>query len=131
MTGVPGSTKACAAHGDAAFFATLQAYYGLGGEAARKAGGRFIKAMGDAMLLTFLPEPAAPAVAALRELHERGTALWRAFDERCRVQVKGRLGTVLAGPLGPPGEERYDVIGDALNMMVKAPWQDFDVVTEG
>ena len=131
MTGVPGSTKACAAHGDAAFFATLQAYYTLGGAAAKKAGGRFIKAMGDAMLLTFPPEPSTPAVAALRELQERGTALWHKFDERCRVQVKGRVGTVLVGPLGPPGEQRYDVIGDALNMMVKAPWQDFDVLTGG
>jgi hypothetical protein len=29
--------------------------------------------------------------------------------------------------LGAPGEERLDVIGDALNQLFKAPWGDFDV----
>jgi hypothetical protein len=52
--------------------------------------------------------------------------MWRQFDERCCVQVKGRVGSVLTGMLGPPGEEHYDVIGDALNELFKAPWRDFD-----
>lgn len=51
----------------------------------------------------------------------------REFDERCHVQVKGPVGSVLAGMLGAPGEERFDVIGDALDQLFKAPWQDFDV----
>ena len=29
---------------------------------------------------------------------------------------------VLCGELGPPGQERFDVFGDALNQLFKAPW---------
>jgi hypothetical protein len=67
----------------------------------------------------------------LRELQERGTTLWRQFDERCHVQVKGRVGSVLAGMLGAPDEEHLDVIGDARNQLFKAPWKDFDVSPNG
>jgi class 3 adenylate cyclase len=112
-------------------FAALVAYYGLAAQAAEAAGGRFVKAMGDSVLLTFPPERADAAAAALRELQQRGTTLWRHFDERCYVQVKGRVGSVLAGMLGAPGDEHFDVIGDVLNQLIKAPWQDFDVRSNG
>jgi class 3 adenylate cyclase len=108
-------------------FAALQAYYAIAAQATRAAGGRFVKAMGDSVLLIFPLDRTEAAVAALRELQQRGTSMWRQFDERCYVQVKGRVGSVLAGLLGAPGEEHLDVIGDALNQMFKAPWQDFDV----
>lgn len=127
VTRVPGSTLACAARGDAAMFAALEAYYAIAAQVTRDAGGRFVKAMGDTILLTFPLEHADAAVAGLSELQQRGTTMWRQFDERCCVQVKGRVGSVLTGMLGPPGEEHYDVIGDALNELFKAPWRDFDV----
>jgi class 3 adenylate cyclase len=127
LTRVPCSTKACAASGDAAWLAALQAYYAIAAQAAGAADGRFVKAMGDGVLLAFPAERAEAAVAALRELQERGTTLWRHFDERCHVQVKGRVLSVLAGLLGAPGEERFDVVGDELNKLFKSPWQDFDV----
>ena len=127
VTRVPGSTLACAARGDLAMFAALEAYYAIAAQAAKAAGGRFVKAMGDSVLLTFPLDRADAAVAGLRELQQRGTTMWRQFDGRCYVQVKGRVGSVLAGMLGAPGEEHFDVVGDALNQLFKAPWQDFDV----
>jgi class 3 adenylate cyclase len=126
-TRVPGSTKACAANGDLATFATLEAYYAIAAEEAVSAGGRFVKAMGDGVLLIFPLDGTDGAVTALHHLQERATIVWRQFDSRCYVQVKGRVGSVLAGMLGPPGEERFDVVGDAVNQLFKAPWQDFDV----
>jgi class 3 adenylate cyclase len=130
-TRVPGSTKACTAHGDLATFATLQTYYAIAAEEAAGAGGRFVKAMGDSVLLTFPLDRTDGAVAALHHLQERATILWRQFDQRCYVQVKGRVGSVLAGMLGAPGEEHFDVVGDAVNQLFKAPWHDFDVSSNG
>ena len=127
VTQVPGSTLACAARGDAATFATLQAYYALAAHAAAGAGGRFIKGMGDGVLLAFPPDRAAAAVAALRAFQERATALWRGFDERCRVQIKVGAGVAQCGLLGSPGAARFDIVGDALNALFKAPWSDFHV----
>ncbi len=131
VTQVPRSTVACATRGDAAMFAALEAYYALAAEVTHAAGGRFVKAMGDTVLLTFPVDRAEDAVAGLRELRRRGTLLWRQFDERCSLQVKGRVVSVLAGTLGAPGDERFDIVGDELNRLFKAPWQDFDVPSNG
>lgn len=127
VTQVPGSTLACAARGDAATFATLQAYYALAVQAAAGVGGRFIKGMGDGVLLAFPPDRATAAVAALRAFQERATALWQGLDERCRVQVKVGAGAVRCGLLGSPGAAHFDIVGDALNALFKAPWSDFHV----
>jgi class 3 adenylate cyclase len=127
---VAGSTKACARHGDAAMFDTLQGYYVLASEAARMAGGRVIKPIGDAVLLTFPLDRAKDAVHALQYLQARGTALWARLDEQCCVQVKVGAGPVQCGPLGAPGDERYDVVGEALNSLFKAPSSDFYVSPE-
>lgn len=135
---VIGSTEACAARGDGAMFAMLQAYYAFAAEAAGAAGGRFIKAMGDGVLLSFPIDRAVPAVEALRGFRERGTELWQAFDERCQVQVKVGAGTVQCGLMGAPGAERFDLAGSALNALFKAAWSEFyispevaDLLTEG
>jgi hypothetical protein len=56
--------------------------------------------------------------------------MWRGFDERCRVQIKVGAGTLRCGPLGPPGAERFDIVGDALNSLFKAPWSDFSMTPD-
>jgi hypothetical protein len=67
MTRVPGSSKACASRGDEAMFAALQAYYAIAEQAARAAGGRFVK-----------------AIASCSPFHSTGrTPPWRAFAN-CR-----------------------------------------------
>lgn len=130
VTQVAGSTRACAARGDAAMFDVLRAYYALAAEAATGAGGRFIKPMGDGVLMTFPLDRAAAAIQVLRTFQERAGELWHAFDERCRVQVKVGAGTVHCGRLGPPGAERVDIVGDALNALFKEPWSDFHVTPD-
>src|SRR5689334_10084921 len=76
LTHVPGSTEACAAHGDAETVAVLADYYALVADAAAAAGGRIVKVMGDAVLVTFPGGRAREAVASLRSLRVRGTSLW-------------------------------------------------------
>ena len=127
---VAGSSRACARQGDAAMFDALQAYYVLASDAVRVAGGRFVKPIGDAVLLTFPLDRAKDAVLALQDLQARGTDLWRRFDIHCAVQVRLGAGPVQCGPLGPPGEERFDIVGDALNTLFKAPAGDFYVSPE-
>lgn len=94
-------------------------------EATRR--GRFVKPIGDTVLLTFPLERATQAIEALRGFQSRSTSLWRAFDERCRVRVKAGAGPVQFGLLGAAGAERFDIVGDALNSLFKAPWSDFDM----
>jgi len=130
LTRVPGSTAACAAHGDAQTVAVLADYYALVADAAAGAGGRVIKVMGDATLVTFSGDRAREAVDALRSLQASGTSLWRGFDDRCRVEVKVGFGSVVCGLFGPPGDERSDVYGDALNRLFKAPWGEFVLTPE-
>jgi class 3 adenylate cyclase len=130
LTHVPGSTAACAAHGDAETVAVLADYYALVADAAAAAGGRVVKVMGDAALVTFPGERAREAVESLRSLRVRGTSLWCGFDDRCRVEVKVGAGAVVCGQFGPPGEERPDIYGDALNRLFKASWAEFVLLPE-
>lgn len=130
VTMVLASTKACAAHGDAAMFDVLSDYYALVARAVTPAGGRVIKVMGDGILLVFPPDRARQAVTVLRAVQADATARWQRFDERCRVQVKVGAGVLTCGLLGPPGQERYDIVGQALNALFKAPWGDFELTAE-
>ncbi|HEX8068603.1 MAG TPA: hypothetical protein VF546_01540 [Pyrinomonadaceae bacterium] len=130
LTRVPGATAACAAHGDARTVALLAAYYALVAEAAAGAGGRVVKVMGDGTLVIFPAGRVRETVGALRALQARGTRLWRGFDERCRVEVKVGAGEVVCGLLGPPGDERPDIYGAALNRLFKAAWGEFVLTPE-
>ena len=127
ISGVPGSTEACATRGDSEMFETLQAYYSIAAQAAVAADGRFIKAMGDGVLLSFPIDRAVEAIHELRAFQKRSTMLWHSFDERCYVQVKVGAGTVQCGLMGPPGAERDDLVGNALNTLCKAAWTGFDI----
>ena len=74
--------------------------------------------MGDAALLVFPPEHPRAAIDVVSAIQRLGTAIWQEFDDQCRVQAKAGLGTVLVGTLAC----RPDVIGRALNALIKAPW---------
>jgi len=125
ITQVVGATNACKKRGDAAAFANLKKYYVLVGQAVAAIDGRVIKVMGDGMMLAFSPSRARDAITGLRRMQQDANALWREFDGGCRVQVKVTAGEVMTGLLGVPGEERFDVYGDTLNMLFKPPWDDF------
>lgn len=122
---VAGATAACATHGDAATVDTLTTYYSLVDETIERAGGRVIKVMGDGVIVTFPVSRARDVIEILRLLQEVATKRWQLFDPRCRLQVKVGAGTLISGLLGPPGRERDDLYGDALNQLFKLPSDDF------
>jgi class 3 adenylate cyclase len=122
LTHVPGSTAACAAHGDARTVALLSDYYALVAHAAASAGGRVVKVIGDGTLVTFPIDRVREAVETLRSLQAKGTRLWRGFDARCHVEVKVDACEVVCGLFGPPG--------DALNQLFKGAWGEFVLTPE-
>ena len=124
---VAGATAACATHGDVATVEMLASYYSFVGDTVHRVGGRVIKVIGDGVIVAFPVSRARAAVADLRTLQEDGTNLWRLFDQRCRVQVKVGVGSLISGLFGPPGQEREDLYGDALNQLFKLPAGDFVV----
>ena len=121
VASVDGATAACAEHGDRATLAVLSEYYAVIAASARTCGGRVVKVMGDGVVLAFPAGSAQDAVTALRSAQQETTRLWQAFDTRCHVGVRVSAGSVLAGSFGPPGEERPDIFGDALNRLFRTP----------
>jgi class 3 adenylate cyclase len=130
VTRVNLATRVCAALGDAQMFAHLAQYYALVANEIASAEGQVIKVMGDSTLLTFPPSHPSEAVEALHMLLTKANTLWQQIDDRCQVQVKVGIGRVVSGMLGPPGGQRLDIIGTALNCLFKAPWGEFEVMPE-
>jgi class 3 adenylate cyclase len=130
ITSVSAATAAGRAHGDLATAAVLSDYYALVAEAVAPSEGRVVKVIGDGVLVVFPLRRAKEAVGALRLLQSSATALWSAFDARCRIQVKVGSGRLASGAMGPPGAERFDIYGTALNDLFKAPWGDFVIMPE-
>lgn len=130
VVSVAGATAACATHGDAATVDQLNRYYTLAAALVRVAEGVVVKVMGDGLVITFPGDRAAEAVRALRELREQANEQWQRFDSRCRVEVKVGYGPLVVCALGPRGEERPDVYGDALNRLFKQRSADFLVTPE-
>jgi adenylate cyclase len=130
ITNVSAATAACRAHGDLETAAVLSDYYALVAEAVRPSDGRVVKVMGDGVLVVFPLRRAKEALEALRVLQSSATALWSELDARCRVQVKVGSGRLASGSMGPPGAERFDIYGTALNELFKAPTGDFVIMPE-
>ena len=97
----------------------LQRFYALAAEHVEPAGGRVVKFMGDAGLAVFPTESAESVILALCELAQeaRRCAVEVGFDTYLNVSV--HVGPVLAGNFGPPGAERYDVIGKTVNVAAR------------
>jgi class 3 adenylate cyclase len=110
--------------------ALLSKYYALVATAVAPGGGRVVKVMGDGVLVVFPLTRAREAVDALRVVQSSGSALWSLLDARCRVVVKVGAGSLASGAMGPPGDERFDVYGTALNNLFKAPPGEFVVTPE-
>jgi adenylate cyclase len=93
----------------------IDGYYRLVAEHVTGAGGRVVKFMGDGALVVFDAGDADRGIDALLELK---LALDRYLADRgwdCRATIKAHVGSVIAGPYGPPGDTRFDVIGKAVN----------------
>jgi len=93
----------------------IDGFYRLVGERVAEAGGRVVKFMGDAALIVFGAADADRGVSALLALKDAADAYLAAARWDCRAQIKAHVGDVIAGPFGPPGDLRFDVIGKAVN----------------
>jgi len=104
---------------DARVASFLQAFYALAAKHLKPAGGRIVKFMGDAGLVVFPKESVEPCVFALAEFarEARSRALEAGLGAYLNVNV--HVGPALAGSFGPPGEERFDVIGKTVNIAAR------------
>jgi adenylate cyclase len=104
---------------DARVASFLQSFYQLAASRLEPAGGRIVKFMGDAGLVVFPKESAEAAIFALAALAEEARAggLGSGLDVYLNVNV--HVGPMLTGSFGPPGEERFDVIGKTVNIAAR------------
>lgn len=104
---------------DARVASFLQAFYGVAAKHLKPAGGRIVKFMGDAGLVVFPEESVERVVFALSDFvrEARSRALEAGLDAYLNVNV--HVGPVLAGTFGPPGDERFDVIGKTVNIAAR------------
>ena len=130
ITSVSAATAAGRGHDDLEMAAVLAEYYALVAEAVRPSEGRVVKVIGDGVLVVFPLHRASDAVQALRGVQSSANALWEAVDPRCRVQIRVGSGAVATGAMGPPGAERFDIYGTALNDLFKMPAGDFVITPE-
>jgi class 3 adenylate cyclase len=128
VTSVSGATAAGRDRGDLETATILAEYYGLVAATLGSCEGRVVKVLGDGVLVVFPIHRAEHAVGALRDLQASANALWSSFDARCRVQIKVGAGRLATGRMGPPGAERFDVYGTALNDLFRIAAGDFVIM---
>jgi len=99
--------------------AMLQEFYCLSVARIEAAGGRVVKFIGDAGLAVFPKEAAERIVFALAGLSSevRRAAAAHGFDTYLNTNV--HFGPMMAGTFGPPGMERYDVLGKSVNIAAR------------
>jgi len=95
--------------------AFLQEFYGLAAEHVGEAGGRIVKFMGDAGLAVFPVDRAEDSIFAVAELARRTRECAREYGINVYLNTNVHVGPVLTGSFGPPGLDRFDVIGKAVN----------------
>ncbi len=97
----------------------LQKFYQLAAEHVEEAGGRIAKFMGDAGLAVFPPERMEDGVFALAELARRARDCGQEAGFDVYLNTNVHVGPVLSGSFGPPGSERFDVIGKTVNIAAR------------
>ena len=97
----------------------FQEFYRLAADRIQGAGGRIVKFIGDAGLAVFPKEAADKVVVALADLaaETRKHAAAHGFDTYLNINV--HFGSMLEGTFGPPGLERYDVLGKTVNIAAR------------
>ncbi len=87
----------------------------LAGSRVAAAGGRVVKFIGDAMLAVFPSEHAEQGVLALLELKDVADEFMAQQGWDCRLAAKAHFGSVAEGRFSHGTEQRYDVLGKAVN----------------
>ena len=97
----------------------LQEFYRVAAEHIEPAGGRIVKFMGDAGLAVFPKKCAESVIFALSALSQETRAAAHNLGLDTYLNVNVHVGPVLAGSFGPPGAERFDVIGKTVNVAAR------------
>ena len=97
----------------------FQAFYELAASHLQPAGGRIVKVMGDAGLVVFPEECAEEVIFALAAFAREARESARECGLDTYLNVNVHVGPVLAGAFGPPGDERFDVIGKTVNIAAR------------
>ncbi len=104
---------------DARVASFFQKFYALASEHIEPAGGRIVKLMGDAGLAVFPTESAEDAIFALCAFARDARKCAAEFGFDAYLNVNVHVGPVIAGSFGPPGAERFDVIGKTVNIAAR------------
>jgi adenylate cyclase len=101
----------------------VDGYYEHVGAAVKSAGGTVVKFVGDAALIVFREDDVDRGVDAILGLKASVDQMMTDLGWECRLRAKVHFGAAIAGPFGPSGAKRYDVIGKAVNTaaMLDAP----------
>jgi len=97
----------------------LQQFYGLSARLLEGAGAQIVKFIGDGGLAVFPPASAETVVAGLDRLAEDARELAGQCGLNTYLNINVHVGPVLAGSFGPPGQERFDVIGKTVNVAAR------------
>lgn len=93
----------------------IDGYYRLLAERVSGAGGRVVKYIGDGALFVFDADDSDRGVEALLDIKLQVDRYFEGHGWDCRATIKAHVGSVIAGPYGPPGDRRFDVIGKTVN----------------
>lgn len=94
---------------------TMDTFYERVATRTTTAGGKVVKFIGDAALLVFPEESLDAGVQMLLDLKDDVDSWFAQLGWECRLVVKAHFGPVIAGPFGPPGDKRFDVLGKSVN----------------
>lgn len=97
----------------------FQEFYQLVAERLEPTQARIVKWIGDAGLAVFSPEDGEAAIFALCDLSDAVRSKAREYGLDTYLNVNIHVGPVIAGPFGPPGAERFDVIGKTVNIAAR------------
>jgi adenylate cyclase len=99
----------------------LEDYYARVADGLKPAGGRVVKFMGDGALVVFPADRISQAARALLMLKSDVDTRLAKKKFTTPLVARVNLGEVMAGAIGPKGEKRYDVIGQAVNRTAAIP----------
>lgn len=100
---------------DLEIFQLMSEYFAMSGSFIEKAGGKFVKPIGDAALIIFPEELAEEGILALRQLKIDSDEWMKKRGLKCRLIVKIHVGPVVCGRIGAPGNLVFDVYGNTVN----------------
>jgi class 3 adenylate cyclase len=96
-------------------FQFLSDYYEFVGDTIGSSGGRVVKFMGDAALMTFPEIHADSGIRSLLGLQQDGDKFLITRGISCRHHIRAHFGSIEQGELGTRTDKRLDVIGSTVN----------------